>query len=331
MSRWSEMCCETWIVLLVLQDDGWLLGVKESHWVQNKDISVKGVFPENFTQKVWGGRHGKVLLIINAVNHPQIVTYMIRKDLLKRHKVFVCGCASWCNSSAPTNTSYTSQTDGNTIKVKSQMFWTTERSESASECFDWFVKLVGIPKGTVVFNLFCWTCRVWDFNFLTLTLVYFDCWMIFTSRDTNLIKLQDFLPFTDVRILLKDWEQVSVPFWLTVLNVEQKKSTSAPLKIVKPTQSGFTVSDKSSWDVILEKGKTPGSLKMNERKVSVWFFLCILGYSLSDVWHKSHNFESCMYVSGHWVVLWSLVCIITLNSKEEKNLMCFLDRPMTSS
>ncbi|XP_051283815.1 myc box-dependent-interacting protein 1b isoform X3 [Dicentrarchus labrax] len=34
------------------QDDGWLMGVKESHWVQNKDISAKGVFPENFTQKV---------------------------------------------------------------------------------------------------------------------------------------------------------------------------------------------------------------------------------------------------------------------------------------
>ncbi|XP_045908232.1 myc box-dependent-interacting protein 1b isoform X8 [Micropterus dolomieu] len=34
------------------QDDGWLLGVKESHWVQNKDTSAKGVFPENFTQKV---------------------------------------------------------------------------------------------------------------------------------------------------------------------------------------------------------------------------------------------------------------------------------------
>uniref|UniRef100_A0A3Q4AGC0 Myc box-dependent-interacting protein 1 n=1 Tax=Mola mola TaxID=94237 RepID=A0A3Q4AGC0_MOLML len=34
------------------QDDGWLLGVKESHWVKNKDLSAKGVFPENFTQKV---------------------------------------------------------------------------------------------------------------------------------------------------------------------------------------------------------------------------------------------------------------------------------------
>uniref|UniRef100_A0A8C2XLD3 Myc box-dependent-interacting protein 1 n=1 Tax=Cyclopterus lumpus TaxID=8103 RepID=A0A8C2XLD3_CYCLU len=34
------------------QDDGWLLGVQESHWLQKKDISVKGVFPENFTQKV---------------------------------------------------------------------------------------------------------------------------------------------------------------------------------------------------------------------------------------------------------------------------------------
>ncbi|XP_029986401.1 myc box-dependent-interacting protein 1-like [Sphaeramia orbicularis] len=34
------------------QDDGWLLGLKESDWVQNKDTSAKGVFPENFTQKV---------------------------------------------------------------------------------------------------------------------------------------------------------------------------------------------------------------------------------------------------------------------------------------
>ncbi|KAK1876777.1 Tubulin alpha-1A chain [Dissostichus eleginoides] len=33
------------------QDDGWLLGVQETHWLQNKDISIKGVFPENFTQK----------------------------------------------------------------------------------------------------------------------------------------------------------------------------------------------------------------------------------------------------------------------------------------
>lgn len=34
------------------QDDGWLLGLKESQWTQKKDISAKGVFPENFTQKV---------------------------------------------------------------------------------------------------------------------------------------------------------------------------------------------------------------------------------------------------------------------------------------
>ncbi|PWA15954.1 hypothetical protein CCH79_00020056 [Gambusia affinis] len=33
-------------------DDGWLLGVKEAHWFLKKDISAKGVFPENFTQKV---------------------------------------------------------------------------------------------------------------------------------------------------------------------------------------------------------------------------------------------------------------------------------------
>ncbi|KAM4601776.1 myc box-dependent-interacting protein 1b [Polymixia lowei] len=34
------------------QDDGWLLGLKESTWQQNRDLSAKGVFPENFTQKV---------------------------------------------------------------------------------------------------------------------------------------------------------------------------------------------------------------------------------------------------------------------------------------
>lgn len=34
------------------QDDGWLMGVKESHWLEHKDLSIKGVFPENFTQRV---------------------------------------------------------------------------------------------------------------------------------------------------------------------------------------------------------------------------------------------------------------------------------------
>ncbi|XP_029941887.1 myc box-dependent-interacting protein 1-like [Salarias fasciatus] len=34
------------------QDDGWLMGLLESNWLQKKDVSTKGVFPENFTQKV---------------------------------------------------------------------------------------------------------------------------------------------------------------------------------------------------------------------------------------------------------------------------------------
>ncbi|XP_062852839.1 myc box-dependent-interacting protein 1b isoform X2 [Trichomycterus rosablanca] len=34
------------------QDEGWLLGVKESHWLQNKNLTPKGVFPENFTQRL---------------------------------------------------------------------------------------------------------------------------------------------------------------------------------------------------------------------------------------------------------------------------------------
>ncbi|KAJ8350286.1 hypothetical protein SKAU_G00254160 [Synaphobranchus kaupii] len=34
------------------QDDGWLMGMKEAQWLQNKDSSTKGVFPENFTQRL---------------------------------------------------------------------------------------------------------------------------------------------------------------------------------------------------------------------------------------------------------------------------------------
>ncbi|XP_052461657.1 myc box-dependent-interacting protein 1 isoform X3 [Carassius gibelio] len=34
------------------QDEGWLMGVRESDWVQNKDLGKKGVFPENFTQRM---------------------------------------------------------------------------------------------------------------------------------------------------------------------------------------------------------------------------------------------------------------------------------------
>ncbi|KAJ8252994.1 hypothetical protein GJAV_G00207980 [Gymnothorax javanicus] len=34
------------------QDEGWLMGLKEAQWLQNKDFSVKGVFPENFTQRL---------------------------------------------------------------------------------------------------------------------------------------------------------------------------------------------------------------------------------------------------------------------------------------
>ncbi|XP_041663299.1 myc box-dependent-interacting protein 1 isoform X1 [Cheilinus undulatus] len=34
------------------QDDGWLMGVKQDDWHQNKDNATKGVFPENFTQRL---------------------------------------------------------------------------------------------------------------------------------------------------------------------------------------------------------------------------------------------------------------------------------------
>lgn len=36
-----------------LQDEGWLMGVKESDWILHKGLGKKGVFPENFTQRMW--------------------------------------------------------------------------------------------------------------------------------------------------------------------------------------------------------------------------------------------------------------------------------------
>ncbi|XP_044072975.1 myc box-dependent-interacting protein 1 isoform X5 [Siniperca chuatsi] len=34
------------------QDDGWLMGMKQVDWQQNKENATKGVFPENFTQRL---------------------------------------------------------------------------------------------------------------------------------------------------------------------------------------------------------------------------------------------------------------------------------------
>ncbi|XP_061082188.1 myc box-dependent-interacting protein 1-like isoform X7 [Conger conger] len=34
------------------QDDGWLMGMKEALWLQDKEACPKGVFPENFTQRL---------------------------------------------------------------------------------------------------------------------------------------------------------------------------------------------------------------------------------------------------------------------------------------
>ncbi|KAF0026237.1 hypothetical protein F2P81_020974 [Scophthalmus maximus] len=36
----------------VVLDDGWLLGMKQDDWQQNKENATKGVFPENFTQRL---------------------------------------------------------------------------------------------------------------------------------------------------------------------------------------------------------------------------------------------------------------------------------------
>lgn len=40
-------------VLCWSQDEGWLMGVKESDWNQHKELEkCRGVFPENFTERV---------------------------------------------------------------------------------------------------------------------------------------------------------------------------------------------------------------------------------------------------------------------------------------
>lgn len=56
-SSWHHDCAPEFSVLwnpvLVLQDAGWLVGVKESDWLQYRDLATyKGLFPENFTRRL---------------------------------------------------------------------------------------------------------------------------------------------------------------------------------------------------------------------------------------------------------------------------------------
>ncbi|XP_013877774.1 myc box-dependent-interacting protein 1 [Austrofundulus limnaeus] len=55
----DELEMKTGDVVLVItfenpdeQDDGWLMGIKQDDWQQNKENATKGVFPENFTQRL---------------------------------------------------------------------------------------------------------------------------------------------------------------------------------------------------------------------------------------------------------------------------------------
>uniref|UniRef100_A0A3Q3BCH6 Myc box-dependent-interacting protein 1 n=1 Tax=Kryptolebias marmoratus TaxID=37003 RepID=A0A3Q3BCH6_KRYMA len=55
----DELEMKTGDVVLVItfdnpdeQDDGWLMGIKQDDWQQNKENAAKGVFPENFTQRL---------------------------------------------------------------------------------------------------------------------------------------------------------------------------------------------------------------------------------------------------------------------------------------
>lgn len=40
------------LILLFLQDAGWLTGIRESDWEQRGTSAQKGLFPENFTQRL---------------------------------------------------------------------------------------------------------------------------------------------------------------------------------------------------------------------------------------------------------------------------------------
>ncbi|XP_031714241.1 myc box-dependent-interacting protein 1 isoform X1 [Anarrhichthys ocellatus] len=55
----DELEMKTGDVVLVItfdnpdeQDDGWLMGMRQDDWLQNKEKAAKGVFPENFTQRL---------------------------------------------------------------------------------------------------------------------------------------------------------------------------------------------------------------------------------------------------------------------------------------
>lgn len=67
------------------QDEGWLMGVKESDWLQHKELDqCRGVFPENFTERVqWGPKLLSGLLCIKkeALFPPG------KKNLLKKEKM----------------------------------------------------------------------------------------------------------------------------------------------------------------------------------------------------------------------------------------------------
>uniref|UniRef100_A0AAQ4PBE2 Bridging integrator 1a n=1 Tax=Gasterosteus aculeatus aculeatus TaxID=481459 RepID=A0AAQ4PBE2_GASAC len=59
LSCTDELEMKTGDVVLVIsfdnpdeQDDGWLMGMKQDDWLQNKENAARGVFPENFTQRL---------------------------------------------------------------------------------------------------------------------------------------------------------------------------------------------------------------------------------------------------------------------------------------
>lgn len=139
---------------------------------------------------------------------------------------------------------------------------TAARTEAASKCFDCFVELVGNIKGNSSFSFVLpdvSSCVWLPFSNADTGLF---CWMIATSRDTKLLRL------CKISFLSSTFK-----FWWSCHGHRTSLCLFDWLKIISPTQSGFTVSDKTPWDVMKKKKNSPVSLKMNESKVCGHLFL----------------------------------------------------------
>lgn len=87
---------EYWFSCVCLQDEGWLMGIKQDDWQQNKENPTKGVFPENFTQRLWKnrrqGRHSSFLPYVSLPGLASILPSLHFVPMLSLYKDFGHRC-----------------------------------------------------------------------------------------------------------------------------------------------------------------------------------------------------------------------------------------------